>query len=203
MRLPSFLQTRILAHVIRALFSPPFRTRFPADPVEPIEGFRGRPRFHEESCIGCGACAEVCPPKCIDVIDDLDATPPKRRLVQHLDACIWCGQCEKHCPTGDGIKLSAEYDCAGFAPEDFEERVEKDLLLCDLCGSVLAPVDQIRWLIRRLGPLAFANPMLMMFHGRELGLTDERVRSDGNDLLRSDRLALQCPKCRRKTAHIA
>jgi hydrogenase-4 component H len=122
--------------------------------------------------------------------------------VQHLDACIWCGQCERYCPTGQGIKLSSEYDCVGFAPEDFEEQVEKDLLLCDLCGSVLAPVDQIRWLIRRLGPLAFANPTLMMFHGRELGLIDEGVRSDGDKLLRGDRLALQCAKCRRKTAHI-
>jgi hydrogenase-4 component H len=202
MKLPSFLQPRILSHLIQAVLSPPFRTRFPAEPVEPGAGFRGRVRFHEANCIGCGACAEVCPPKCIDLIDDLDATPPKRRLVQHLDACIWCGQCERYCPTGEGIKLSSEYDCVGFAPEDFEEQVEKDLLLCDLCGSVLAPVDQIRWLIRRLGPLAFANPTLMMFHGRDLGLVDEGVRSDGGDVQRSDRLALQCPKCRRKTAHV-
>ena len=202
MRLPAFLQPRILAHAIAAVLSPPFPKRFPAEPVEPVEGFRGRPRFNEASCIGCGACAQVCPPKCIDIIDDLDSTPPKRRLVQHLDACIWCGQCERHCPTGDGIKLSSEFDCAGFAPEDFEERVEKELLLCGLCGSALAPADQIRWLIRRLGPLAFANPTLMMFNARELGVIGESVRSQAEDVLRSDRLALQCPKCRRKTAHV-
>ncbi len=201
MMLPSFLQPRILAHVIRAVLSPPFPRRFPAEPLEPVEGFRGRPRFDEAACIGCGACAEVCPPKCIDVIDDLDSSPPKRRLIQHLDACIWCGQCERYCPTREGIQLTTEYDCVGFAPEDFEERVEKDLLLCELCGSVLAPVDQIRWLIRRLGPLAFANPTLMMFRGRELGLIDEGVKSQGDDVLRSDRLTLQCPKCRRKTAY--
>lgn len=201
MRLPSFLQPRVLSHVFRAVFSPPFPTRFPAEPVESPEGFRGRPRFNEAGCIGCGACAEVCPPKCIDVIDELDSTPPKRLLVQHLDACIWCGQCERYCPTREGIRLTNEYDCVGFAPEDFEERVEKDLLLCELCGSVLAPVDQIRWLIRRLGPLAYANPTLMMFRGRELGLIDEGVKSQGEDVSRGDRLTLQCPKCRRKTAY--
>ncbi len=202
MRLPAFLQPRILAHAIAAVLSPPFTKRYPAVPVEPVEGFRGRPRFNEASCIGCGACAQVCPPKCIDITDDLQSTPPKRRLVQHLDACIWCGQCERHCPTGDGIKLGSEFDCAGFAPGDFEDRVEKELLLCDLCGAVVAPADQIRWLIRRLGPLAFANPTLMTMNARELGVIGEGVKSQAEDALRSDRLALQCPKCRRETAQV-
>ncbi len=200
MRLPSFLQPRILAHAVRALLSPPFTTKFPREAFQPVDSFRGRPRFDELGCIGCGACAEVCPPKCIDVIDDLDATPPKRRLVQHLDACIWCGQCERYCPTQQGIKLTNEFDCVGFSPDEFEERVEKDLLLCELCGTVLAPVDQIRWLVERLGPLAFANPTLTMVIGRDLGLVDQGVRSEGDEVPRSDRLSLQCPKCRRKTA---
>ena len=202
MRLPAFLQPRILAHAITAVFSPPFPKRFPVEPVQPVQGFRGRPRFSEADCIGCGACAQVCPPKCIDIIDELDSIPPKRQLVQHLDACIWCGQCERHCPTGEGIKLSGEFDCAGLTPGNFQERVEKELLLCELCGSVVAPADQIRWLISHLGPLAFANPTLMMFRARELGVIGEGVRSQGNDALRSDRLALQCPKCRRDTAHV-
>ena len=84
-----------------------------------------------------------------------------------------------------------------------EEIVEKDLLLCELCGAAVAPVDQIRWLIRRLGPLAFANPTVMMVVGRDLGLVDQGVRSADGEVLRNDRLALQCPKCRRKTASAA
>ncbi len=200
MKLPSFLQPRILSHVFRAVLSPPYRTRFPSESFEPVESFRGRPRFNEAGCIGCGACAEVCPPKCIDVVDDLESSPPMRRLVQHVDACIWCGQCERHCPTREGINLTNEYDSVGFAPEEFEERVEKELLLCELCGSALAPADQIRWLVHRLGPLAYANPTLMMFSSRELGLVEQGVRSEDGEVPRSDHLALQCPKCRRKTA---
>jgi formate hydrogenlyase subunit 6/NADH:ubiquinone oxidoreductase subunit I len=201
-KLPAFLQPRVLRQVLRAITSARYTTKFPYVPYRPIERFRGRPKFDETACIGCGACAEVCPPKCIDVIDDLESTPPKRQLVQHLDACIWCGQCERHCPTQRGIIMSNEYDCVGFSPEDFEERVEKELLVCEICGSTLAPVDQLRWLTRRLGALAFANPTLMMFRGRELGLIDEGVKSQGEEVLRSDRLTLQCPKCRRKTAHV-
>ena len=203
MKLPCFLQPRILNQAVRAAFSRPFTTRFPKEPYQPIESFRGRPRYHEADCIGCGACAQVCPAKCIDVIDDVASSPPVRRLVQHLDACIWCGQCERYCPTQQGIRLSNEYDCAGFCPQDFEERVEKELLLCEVCGEVIAPVDQLRWLGRRLGPIAFANPTLMMVTQRDLGVVDPGVRSEDAEVLRSDRLALQCPKCRRKTAAVA
>ncbi len=203
MKLPAFLQPRILAQAMRAVLSPPFTTRFPAEPLEPVEGFRGRPRYDEAGCIGCGACAEVCPAKCIDLVDDTSVTPAVRRLVQHLDACIWCGQCARYCPTQRGITMSREFDCVGFAPGDFEERVEKALALCEVCGEVIAPVDQLRWLADRLGPIAFANPALMGVAARDLGLTCEGPADQSEGVTRSDRLALQCPRCRRKSAFAA
>jgi hydrogenase-4 component H len=203
MKLPAFLQPRILKQALRAVLSRPYTTEFPAKPYEPVASFRGRPRFDEAGCIGCGACAQVCPPKCIDVIDDLDASPPRRRLIQHLDACIWCGQCARYCPTGRGITMSLEYDCVGFEPRDFEEQVEKPLALCEVCGEIVAPIDQLRFLAKRLGPIAFANPTLMMLTMDELGLADPGVRDAGGEILRGDRLAVQCPKCRRKTAFAA
>jgi len=203
MRLPAFLQPRVLQQALRAVFSPPFTTSFPDTPFEPAEAFRGRPRFDPEGCIGCGACAQVCPPKCIDVIDDIEADPPKRTLVQHVDACIWCGQCERYCPTGEGIQMTSEYIEVGFKPEDFEERTEKELLLCEICGERLAPLDQLRWLVRRLGPLAFTNPTLMLMAGRDLAVVEQSVKTPGTTAQRADRLRIQCPKCRRKTAFAA
>ena len=95
--------------------------------------------------------------------------------------------------------MTHEYDCVAFSPEDFEERVEKALLLCEVCGSTLAPVDQLRWLADRLGPIAFSNPTLMLVMGRDLGLIDQGVSGDNGKVSRGDRLSLQCPKCRRKT----
>lgn len=52
------------------------------------------------ACIGCGACAEVCPPRCIDFhtrdgADEVN-TPfidPERK------SCILCGLCMEACPT--------------------------------------------------------------------------------------------------------
>ncbi|MBU1694798.1 MAG: 4Fe-4S dicluster domain-containing protein [Verrucomicrobia bacterium] len=201
MRLPCLLQPRILKQALTALFSRPYTTTFPKTPYEPIPQFRGRPRYNEKECIGCGACAEVCPSKCIDLVDDLGGATPVRRLVQHLDQCIWCGQCERYCPTKEGIKQSTEWDCVGFKREDFEEKVEKELLLCEVCGSVIAPVDQVRWLVKQLGPLAYTNPTVMLVAGRDLAIVDEGVKAEAENPLRADRLMIQCPRCRRKTAY--
>jgi NADH dehydrogenase len=61
-----------------------------------------------------------------------------------------------------GIHLTNEYDYVGFHSEDFEERVEKELLLCESWGVVIAPIALITWLAKRLGPLAYDNPTLML-----------------------------------------
>jgi hydrogenase-4 component H len=199
MKLPCLLQWRVVKLALKSLFSKPYTTAFPAESFEPIAQFRGRPRFDEDECIGCGACAEVCPAKCIDVTDDVSGTP-QRQLVQHLDACIWCGQCERYCTTEKGITLSNEYDFVGFAPEDFEEKCDKELLLCECCGEIIAPKDQLRWLARRLGPLAFANPTLMLLSHRELGVVDPGVHAEDTEQgSRQGRVSIQCPHCRRKT----
>lgn len=203
MRKPAFLQPRILKQAVRAALLPAYTTRFPAEPYEPQDAFRGRPRFNAEACIGCGACAQVCPPKCIDVIDELQTSPPVRRLVQHMDSCIMCGQCERYCPTQAGIRMTTEWDFAGFKPEDFEEGIEKELLMCEVCGGVLAPADQLAWLVDRLGAASFANPTLAMFSGMGLDHVEQGVRSTSEAALRQDRMSLQCPTCRRQTSRVA
>lgn len=198
--LPALLQPRVLKQAIRALVSRPYTTSFPAEPYQPPPEFRGRVRFRPEACIGCGACVEVCPSKCIDLEDDPEAQPPVRRLTQHVDACIWCGQCTRYCPTGEGIYQTTEYVAIGFCPEDFEERVEKTLCFCETCGNILAPVDQLRWLARRLGPLAYAQPALMLQQGMDLGVVEAPVPPSPDGVQRADRLRIQCPRCRRTSA---
>jgi hydrogenase-4 component H len=194
------LQPRILKLALKSFFSRPFTTRFPYEPYEPIPQFRGRPRYHKDDCIGCGACAEVCPSPCIDVVDDLTGPVPVRRLVEHLDACLCCGQCERYCTTEKGITMTNEWDFAGFSTKDFEESVEKELLLCEDCGCVIAPVDQIRWLVKRLRPLAFANPTVMLVSHKELAVVDEGLTRPAGETTRPDRILILCPRCRRQTA---
>ncbi|MBM4141983.1 MAG: 4Fe-4S dicluster domain-containing protein [Lentisphaerae bacterium] len=200
MKIPCLLQLRILKLAFKSLFSRPYTTRFPAEPYEAQKSFRGRPRFSEADCIGCGACAEVCPAECIDVADEAAADPPVRRFVQHMDACIACGQCERYCTTEKGIRLTNEYAFIGFKPADFEEKAAKPLLLCEGCGGAIAPLDQIRWLARRLGPLAFANPTVMLVAHDRLEVVGEGVTPGAETAQRARRISILCPRCRRAAA---
>ena len=195
MRLPSLLQFRILKEAFKALFTGPYTSKFPFQPHVPPERFRGKPEYDEKECVGCGACAEVCPPQCIDMVDE-----EKRKFTLHLDSCIFCGQCQANCITEKGITLTKEYDLALFDRSKAIEEVEKELLRCEFCNCVIGAVDHIRWLAKKLGPLAYSNPTLMLTSLRELTPPpSEKIapRPEG-PISRSDHIRILCSRCRRE-----
>jgi hydrogenase-4 component H len=193
---------RELGEAIRALFTGPFTTRFPAEQLEIPPNFRGMAKYHEEDCIGCCACAEVCPADAIRVIDDVNADPPTRRLELHYDQCIFCGQCELNCTTNDGkkagIQLSQEYDTACFDRHQAIEAVEKELLLCESCGVVVTTRQHLEWVAERLGTQRFANPNLIIASDEKLGLSAPQRRAlKGGPVQRADLVRILCNQCRR------
>ena len=60
---------RELKEAVKSLFSRPYTSKFPFKPHEPFDGFRGKPQYFDEYCVGCGACSHVCPGNAITVID--------------------------------------------------------------------------------------------------------------------------------------
>ena len=83
---------RELKEAVTVVFSPRFTTRFPAEPHEAPESYRGKPEFDLDNCIGCGACVNVCPTHgaCLSQEEDLNAEPPVRKIKLHYSACIFC-----------------------------------------------------------------------------------------------------------------
>jgi hypothetical protein len=80
-------------------------------------------------------------------------------------------------------------------PEMFES-VSKDLLLCELCGDIIAAADHINWVRDRLGAKAYAHPNMLLGIQREFSDVEpcypkERIR-------REDQIMEVCPKCRNK-----
>ena len=191
---------RELKEAIRALVFGPYTAKFPAEPTPLPETFRGAPRFDEDECVGCGACSNVCPAEALEMEDDAEAR--LRTLTIRYDRCIFCGQCQANCLTEKGVKQTNEYDLATTNRDELRERVEKVLLLCESCGAVIGAEEHIRWVARRLGPLAFANPTLLLTAMHDQKLADKEPPPTA-PLRRGDRLRVLCPKCRQVTSMLA
>lgn len=192
---------RELKEAIKALIKGPYTTKYPFKPHEPFERFRGRPYFHEDDCMGCTACSQVCPTGAIEFIDEIINKKARRKLRIHWDVCIFCGQCQANCPTEKGIMLSREFDFATCENrESLNQEIEKELLTCDCCGDPIVPYAQYLWVAEKLGPLCFSNASLLLFYLRLLDLAskDRPSRKEGDEFLRSDRIKILCPRCRRE-----
>ncbi len=196
---------RELKEAIRSLTGKPYTTRFPYQPHKPYERFRGRPEFHVEDCVGCMACMQVCPTGAISFKDEVKKGKAKRILNVQWDVCIYCGQCQANCLTGKGIILSQEFDLATTGKrEDLHQTIEKELLLCDCCGEIIMPFDQISWVAQKLGPLCFSNASVLLFYLRNLYLAwIEKFLHKEEKMLRSDRIKLLCPRCRRQAVIVS
>ncbi len=90
---------------------------YPFQPAVVPEDFRGKPELSYETCIGCGACAQACPPEAIKIYDDVNTGT--RKWVIFYGRCIFCGRCEESCPVG-AIKQTEEFELSSTKREDLE-----------------------------------------------------------------------------------
>jgi formate hydrogenlyase subunit 6/NADH:ubiquinone oxidoreductase subunit I len=191
---------RELKEAVTAVFSPRFTTRFPAEPCVVPEKYRGKPEFDLDTCIGCGACVNVCPtPNCLTMVDDLEADPPVRRITHLPYACIFCGNCQDNCTTETGIKLSSEWDLATLDKESTAETHEFELQLCEKCGATIGAKKHLIWLYEKLGPLAYTNPSLLLAKSGELStkvLDSQQQPQPDRAAEASDFMRILCPKCK-------
>lgn len=192
---------RELAEAIKAVVTGPYTSKFPKEPHVPHENFRGQPKFNETACVGCLACEEICPVEAIahrDIVDDPGS--PRRVMIHYTDTCIFCGECEAAClADGEGIKLSNDWELSFFDRSQAYETIEKELVLCEICGDVIACRDHLLWISERIGELAYSNPTLYLSRLRALGIADENLVSVLRDDWRSDRVKVLCARCRRET----
>ena len=107
------------------LFRRKVTLQYPEVRWEIPEGYRGCPTLPvdpetgEDVCIGCGACARVCPTQLITVESHM--TEEKKRVVDsftmNIGLCMFCGLCAEACPV-DALRMSKNYEMAAFSRED-------------------------------------------------------------------------------------
>lgn len=189
---------RELGEAIRALIKGPYTAKFPKSPSIPAKGFRGIIKYNEAKCIGCGACVEVCPAHARAIEDDLSRKV--RKVIHYQEKCVYCGQCVNYCTTQEGIKHIQEYDLAKLENKGFENIIEKELAICEMCGEVVAPKAQLLWIAHKLGELAYANPTLYLSLHSDLNTItqDSRANQTTTELpYRSQHQRILCVDCRR------
>jgi len=198
---------RELKEAVLAVFRGPYTTKFPAVEHVPPDGFRGRSEYFEEDCIGCMACAMVCPAIAIKVVDDTQADPPRRTLTIHHDKCIFCGQCELNCTTRTGeptdpdykagVRLTKTWDMACFDRAELRNSIEHELLVCGRCGAVIGTKKHLLWVAERLGSKAYANPTLIVAADGAMSLAEPFATDVQEPLARNELMRVLCPDCRR------
>jgi ferredoxin len=62
-------------------------------------------KLHEDRCMGCGVCVDVCPHAVIGMNGD------GRAWIRDRDACMECGACSRNCPT-EAFSVQTGVGCA-------------------------------------------------------------------------------------------
>jgi hydrogenase-4 component H len=200
MRLPKL---RELREAVRSLLSRPYTSAFPKKPFQPHLNFRGQPKFNEQKCVGCLACEQVCPVGAIAHEDRLSAGEGMRTMIHYTDTCIFCGECEAACIADhQGIKLSTDWELSFFdrKTESFET-IEKELAVCEACGTIITGRDHLRWIAEKIGELTFSSPTLYLSRYKDIDLIDPNLLAAARDNGRSDRVKILCAPCRRETTN--
>ena len=89
-----------------------------------------------------------------------------------------------------------DFDKSTTDPADFIDTHDKELLICENCGSPITAQDHVRWMCDKLGELAYANQTLTVASHGKLGAVRDVAPRDGRPLERSDFIRALCPNCR-------
>jgi formate hydrogenlyase subunit 6/NADH:ubiquinone oxidoreductase subunit I len=191
-------KVRELGEAIRALVKGPFTTRFPFEPPNIIPEFRGFPEYQEDGCVRCGACAEVCPARAIEV-EEYEKDGKKFRKMRFLyDVCLLCGQCGALCTTSKGIEYTNKYSKNTLDRKQAIQEVEDELVLCEKCGEIITTKLHLEWIAARIGEKSFANPTIVMARYTQMGIAEKEGKLEAPDeFLREDWYKILCPTCRR------
>jgi hydrogenase-4 component H len=189
---------RELGEAVKALVQGPYTTKFPFEAPNIIPEFRGFPEYQDDACVRCGACAEVCPARAIEV-EEYEKNGKKFRKVRfRYDICLLCGQCGALCTTGKGIEYTNKYAKNTFDRSEVFQEVEDELVECEKCGKIITTKRHLNWIADRLGEKAYANPTIILTKQVQMSVADEeRKLRNTCEFSREDWYKILCPDCRR------
>lgn len=79
------------------------------------QGYERELQYDKEKCVGCGACAKVCPQGAITMMEN--------KPVLDRELCTLCGKCEVYCPEGIRETVGQEYPVKALVKEIMKDRM--------------------------------------------------------------------------------
>lgn len=120
--------------------------KYPFAPHSPDVNFRGKVEVDVPRCIGCGACANACPARLINVLDADDG----RTLFFELGRCTYCAACRDACPR-QAITLTPQFEIASTTTADLQIHLTFKLVHCRECGQVVNTERAVNLVREQLG----------------------------------------------------
>lgn len=111
-----------LSYTFKQIPKKKFTYRYPDEPLEMPDRFRGIQHLIPEQCIVCNQCVRICPTQCISLTAKPHPDPNKRGKVLEtfdidFEICILCDLCTEVCPT-EAIVMTNNYELATFSRDE-------------------------------------------------------------------------------------
>lgn len=120
---------------------------YPLVSAETQPGFRGRPVLDGEKCLGCGACAQVCPPRLIAVVDK----GGERTIQVDYSRCTYCARCQEVCPVGS-MTMSHDFEMATADKQDLKLTAVLKMVKCKKCGTPFMTERMLDKMVKEFTP---------------------------------------------------
>ena len=91
----------------------------------------------KDKCCGCGACFQICPVKCIEMIPDYDGF---KYPTVDKNKCIRCGKCNSACPVNNipHEQVHLEYYCAKSKSDEYLKYSSSGAIFAEIAKYVLS-----------------------------------------------------------------
>lgn len=137
----------VVKNIIFALkqyLKPEVTILYPEVKYVPYPRYRARHYLNIDECVGCAACAKICPNKCIEMVEYKERKHPQI----DMGHCMFCALCIDSCPV-NALLNTTDFELADYtresliySPERLSKPPKKPFYISDKEGNIFTPEEE-------------------------------------------------------------